>query len=82
MIEKKDLVVGSYYVGECRNAYVAKWDGDLFWYLRTKFGDTFAESIHHPEDDDGYDLFVPIREVDMLTKAEQELAAVSLEKYT
>ena len=59
MIAKKDLIVGKQYVGRCRNARVALWDGKVFWYLRTKFGDVFAEKINHPEDDNGYDLFIP-----------------------
>ena len=33
----------------------------VFWHLRDKFGNTFAERINHPEDDDGYDVFVPTR---------------------
>ena len=57
MIPKKDLVVGQYYIGRCRNARIARWDGKVFWYIRVKFGDTFAEKINHPEDDNGYDLF-------------------------
>ena len=32
-----------------------------FVYERYKFGDTFDEEINHFEDDDGYDLFVPIK---------------------
>ena len=64
MIEKKDLEEGEYYVGSCRNAQVAKWDGKVFIYLRYKFGDTFAEEINHPEDDNGFDLFIPIRQLD------------------
>ena len=65
MIPKKDLVSGRSYIGSCRNANIAEWDGkkQVFYYLRTKFGDTFAESIKHPEDDDGYDIFVPVEEI-------------------
>lgn len=66
MIPKKDLVDGAYYKGSCRNAWIAMWDGRLnkFIHLRTKFGDTFSESINHPEDDDGYDVFVPVERVE------------------
>ena len=60
-IPKKDLIVGETYVGECRNATEAVWNGSQFIYKRTKFGTTFDESINHFEDDDGFDLFVPIR---------------------
>jgi hypothetical protein len=61
MIAKADLVHGAYYYGSCRNASVARWNGETerFIYWRHKFGDRFAEEINHPEDDDGFDLFKP-----------------------
>lgn len=60
-IPKKDLVVGQTYMGECRNASEAKWIGECFVYDRYKWGHTFPENINHYEDDDGYDVFVPIK---------------------
>ncbi len=60
-IPKKDLIIGKTYIGECRNASEAVWNGHTFVYERYKFGDTFDEEINHFEDDDGYDLFVPIK---------------------
>ena len=60
-IPKKDLVVGKTYIGSCRNASEAIWDGEKFTYMRTKFGYTYPEDINHFQDDDGYDLFVPIK---------------------
>lgn len=62
-IPKNKLVVGKRYYGSCRNASVAVWLGDVFEYQRYKFGHTFPEKINHFEDDNGYDLFVPIREL-------------------
>lgn len=61
MIAKANLEDGVYYRGTCRNASVARWkaDEEQFYYLRHKFGDTFIETIRHPEDDDGVDLFRP-----------------------
>ena len=56
-------VVGKCYYRCCRNASVAVWLGDVFEYQRYKFGFTFPEKINHFEDDNGYDLFVPIREL-------------------
>lgn len=38
--------------------------------------------MNHPEDDNGHDLFVPIREVEPLTDNELDLIEISLEKYT
>ena len=59
-IDKKDLVDGAYYKGQCRNASIARWDGskERFVHWRTKFGHTFLEEICHPEDDQIYDVFV------------------------
>lgn len=61
MIPKKDLVHNNWYKGQCRNAPVAVWDAknEEFLYIRFKFFEFFMESIKHPEDDDGYDLFYP-----------------------
>ena len=61
MIDKASLEDGGYYLGVCRNSYIAKWieKDNCFYYLRTKFGNTFMEKINHPEDDDGWDLFIP-----------------------
>lgn len=73
-LPKKDLVDGQWYKGFCRNATVAQWSAThihpgnewhpkrvvgMFFYWRTKFGNTFIENIYHPEDDDGFDLFFP-----------------------
>lgn len=64
MLRKSDLEDGMYYYGKCRNAFVAKWDNpkQKFIYMRSKFGSTFPEDINHPEDDNRYDLFIPIGE--------------------
>jgi len=53
---------GEYYFGTCRNAQVAKWHASegVFKHWRTKFGSRFVEEINHPEDDDGFDCFVPL----------------------
>lgn len=62
MIAKKDLVDGAWYKGHCRNAEFAKWQaaGHCFVYEREKFSMKYTETIQHPEDDDGFDIFVPI----------------------
>ena len=62
-IPKKDLIVGETYYGNCRNATKAIWLGDCFEYIRHKFNDKYPEKINHFEDDNGYDLFVPIEKV-------------------
>ena len=60
-IPKEELIVGETYIGDCRNASEAIWDGEKFTYMRTKFGCTYPEDINHFQDDDGYDVFVPIK---------------------
>ena len=60
-ITKNELIIGKTYIGDCRNATEAIWDGKVFKYMRTKFGSTYEEEINHFEDDDGYDVFVPIK---------------------
>lgn len=55
------MVVGKTYIGTCRNASEAVWQGDHFVYQRSKFGDTYPEKINHFQNDDGYDVFVPIK---------------------
>lgn len=48
MIAKADLVPFTYYLGTCRNAHLAMWDGKQFHYLRVKFGQVYHETIPHP----------------------------------
>lgn len=60
-IPKNELEVGAIYQGYCRNAEDARWNGKKFVYKRCKFGDVFDEEINHYEDDDGYDVFVPMK---------------------
>lgn len=63
-IAKKDLIVGHKYLGSCRNAHEAIWkENGTFEYIRYKFGFTYPEEINHFEDDDGYDVYVPIRDL-------------------
>lgn len=63
-LRKEQLEIGGYYYGSCRNADIARWDGDHFTYARRKFGNRFPEEIRHPEDDDGADLFFPYAKID------------------
>jgi len=66
MIKKEDLISGAYYIGTCRNSYVAQWNkkDNCFYYIRNKFGDSFLEAINHPSDDDNHDLFIPMQKVE------------------
>lgn len=55
------LEVGKTYVGFCRNAGEAVWNGEKFVYQRYKWGNIYDEEINHFQNDDGYDVFVPVR---------------------
>ena len=61
-IPKSKLEFGKTYIGNCRNTTEATWNGKEFVYERYKFGTQYLDKINHFEDDDGYDLFVPLYE--------------------
>ena len=61
-IPKNKLIKGKTYIGACRNSSEATWLGNKFEYERYKFGTRHPETINHFQDDDGYDVFVPIKE--------------------
>lgn len=60
-IPKKDLIIGATYIGSCRNSTEAVWNGSYFIYNRCKFGTTYEDRVNHFEDDNGYDLFIPLK---------------------
>jgi (p)ppGpp synthase/HD superfamily hydrolase len=60
IVPKHKLIKGKYYFGKCRQSQVALWNGYVFVYMRTKFGSIYPEDINHLEDDNGYDLFIPL----------------------
>lgn len=62
MLHKHDLENGAYYRGYCRQATVAMWSAEknCFIYMRQKFELRFPDEINHPEDDNGFDLFIPL----------------------
>ena len=55
------LEVGKTYIGKCRNAHEALWNGEVFVYERNKFGSSYYEEVEHFQDDEGYDVFIPIK---------------------
>lgn len=65
LIAKDKLEHGAIYLGHCRNARVAVWDAQAnhFIHMREKWGSTFAETIPHPEDDQGFDIFTPVEKL-------------------
>jgi len=69
MIQKENLKIGGWYLGTCRNSGIALWDGGEFQYISEHFNTWIRDSISHYSDvtDDGYDGFIPISEVKLLT---------------
>jgi hypothetical protein len=63
-IDKEELVKGFYYKGHCRNATIARWDGEAFTHWREKFGYKYLETISCPEDEERYDVFFASEWVD------------------
>lgn len=63
-IPKGLLKDGCYYLGDHRRATVARWcaERNKFEYWRTKFTAKYIDTCNHFEDDDGFALFIPIRE--------------------
>lgn len=64
-IPKCKLKVNQWYKGDTRNASKAKWNGEEFEYLRTKWNYQFIDKVNHFEDgiDDSFALFIPIEEI-------------------
>lgn len=69
-----NLEVGKTYVGFCRNASEAIWQGEKFVYQRYKWGTTYPEEINHFQNDDGYDVFVPVRLKAISNKFDKSIA--------
>lgn len=65
MIKMADLKDGATYYGDCRNTSKARWNAKdgRFYYTRTKFGQSFEESIECCENDQGTDVFIPVQEI-------------------
>jgi len=65
LLQKPVLVDGTYYVGRCRNATIARWSAtnDSFFHWRVKFDRVFVEEIKHPVDESYFDVFRPVREL-------------------
>jgi len=68
ILDKTELLAGKTYFGYCRNASFAIWSGTNFVYLRdgTVRGTYYTEELPHPADDDGTDVFVPLRNLNPL----------------
>ncbi len=65
VLREEQLVDGRYYFGHCRDACVARWEqsSKRFFFMRTKFGLSFCDSLGTHRDDRGFDLFWAVEEV-------------------
>lgn len=61
-IPKNKLEKGKWYYGDYRNSNFGKWDGKKFHIIRYSFGFDYWDDCFHFQDDDGFALFVPLRE--------------------
>ena len=79
-IPKKDLEDGAFYLGNCRNANIAVWNKkeEVFTYVREKYNSKFLEDINPIENDNGFDLFIPMEKY---TPTPEELAEFNSLKY-
>jgi len=76
IIRKSDLKKNHYYFGKCRNSDVALWNGFEFVYNRYKFGSYYIDSVNNIEDDNGFDLFIPLKEL-----KKEEIEEINKIKY-
>jgi hypothetical protein len=80
-IPKTDLVHGAYYIGTCRNANLARWDGkrEVFMHWRWNFNQRFIEEIRCPEDEARWDVFIAEYEVEEPTNTDNQIPLIELD---
>lgn len=73
-IEKEELKDGVWYYGDYRNAKFGLWDAEKeqFKIQRYKHGRYRWDTCYHFQDDDGFALFVPLREATQEEVEEEE----------
>lgn len=75
-IKKEYLQTNYYYAGICRQANIARWDGEKFIHWRTKFASTFLEDIEYWDLDGQFDGFIPLFEIGLELPKE-----IDIDKY-
>ena len=65
ILPRDQLRNGAYYKGRCRNATIARWNGECFYHWRERFGRIFIETIKYPTDETEpwWDVFAVIEEL-------------------
>lgn len=66
-IAKENLIPGAWYIGQSRSANVAQWfpNPGRFYFIRYKMDGKYVDDIHHFQDDNGYDLFIPFKLIEI-----------------
>lgn len=66
VIRAKDLEHGKYYIGKCRNNHIGRWNAETkeMWYQNFGFGNYYPDKVNYLDDDNGYDLFIALKEID------------------
>lgn len=80
-IPKEQLKDGVWYYGNFRNSEFGRWNEtkQVFEHIRYKFGNRW-DSCNHFQDDNGYALFVPLREVNDIEKDKIEKIIDEMDK--
>ena len=67
-IPKSELVSGDWYIGQSRSTNIAQWFSKpkKFYFIRYKMGGEYVDTIRHFQDDNGYDLFIPFKHIEIL----------------
>jgi len=60
MLCLKELNKGHTYLGKCRGATTAQWNGEYFVIARWEMTTWIFDYVPHPEEDEGHDIFVPV----------------------
>jgi hypothetical protein len=65
MIKKTSLVDQQWYYGLSRCSSFAQWskEDDCFYVTTSSMGIQYGEAAKHPEDDNGFALFIPLTEI-------------------
>ena len=66
VIRGEDLKHGNYYIGKCRNNHIGRWDATnkVMWYQTYTFGHYVRDNVNYLDNDNGYDLFIALKEID------------------
>ena len=65
-ISKEDLIEGAWYIGQSRSTEIAQWiPKEGFNFIRYKMGGKYIDHIPHFSDGNLYDVFVPIKRIEL-----------------